>query len=419
MYGRNSTAGAINVMSVVPDGETFRQVTGEIGTNHYGKVEGILGGAITEDLYGRFAIRYNRDGDYLKNDHPGQSDIGSLDVGAAKSSFLWDAGDGTEVNLSVGYEKSNSDTGYPYRLRDSNVYQETPTFRRDLVYTALNVSHEFENFVLKSTTGFTYYDIYNWTDNSDGYINSALFGTFGMNIPPQAFTYDGEANITNQHESQIYQEVRLQSLDGADTRWVIGGVVSHNDFDENAVGTSKSAASINGTRDVNLTTTSAAIYGDIAQPFAERWEVGAGLRYTHDRKGIDQTYTGNGFPGTVASYSQDDSRNFDMLSGRLSLSYKVTDDTLLYGSVSRGTKSGGFPRFTGNAAIGQPEKGYDETSVWAYETGVKAEVLDGTTIAVAGFITTSRMKPSSASIQRPAPFRSRISTWRPMVLKPR
>lgn len=386
LYGRNSTGGAINIMSARPDDETIRQITTEVGTEGYRKGEFILGGAISEDLKGRFAARYLSRGGYVGNDHPGQKDIGGFDLGAFKGQLLWTPGESTEVHLSIGYDRYSGETGYPYLLRDSNAYQETPDFRRDLSYNALNVSHEFETFALKTTTGFTWYDIYNRTDNSDGYINSAVFGAYGFPVPVAAYTFDGDINVTDQRESQFYQEVRLQSLEGAETRWVIGGVFSYNDFTENVTGTSSMSGSVNGTRDVNLTSTSTAIFADVAQPFAERFEIGGGLRYTHERKGIDAVYTGNGYPGTVAGYTQDSSRNFDMLSGRISLSYKPTDDSLIYGTISRGNKAGGYPRFTGNAAIGRPETGYDETSILAYELGYKADIAaTGTSLTVVGF----------------------------------
>jgi iron complex outermembrane recepter protein len=386
LYGRNSTGGAINIKSELPSDETIRQITTEIGTDGYRKGEFILGGAINEELSGRFAARYLHRGGYVDNDHPGQDDIGGFGLGAFKGQLLWTPGDSTEIHFSTGYDRYSGDTGYPYLLRGSNAYQETPEFKRDLSYTTLNISHEFDTFALKTTTGFTYYDIYNWTDNSDGYVNSATYGAFGFPTPATFYTYDGDVNVTDQRESQFYQEVRLQSLDDADTRWVVGSVLSYNNFTENVTGTSSTAASVNGTRDVNLTSTSAAIFADIAQPFAERFEIGGGLRYTYERKGIDALYTGNGFPDTEASYSQDDSRDFNMLSGRISLSYEPTEDSLIYGTISRGSKAGGYPRFTGNATIGVPERGYDETSIWAYEIGYKADFAEtGTSFRVAGF----------------------------------
>ncbi|WP_188583850.1 TonB-dependent receptor [Azorhizobium oxalatiphilum] len=386
LFGRNSTGGAINVISVLPDGKPGGMLITEVGTDSALKGEMSFGGAITDTLYSRFSARYQRRGAYVTNDHPGADDIGAMDVGAFKSSWRWLPSLGTEIRVTAGYEKYNGDTGYPYLLRDNNAYQQTPVFERDLMYLTVNGSHDFEHFTLKTVTGVTYYDIYNWTDNSDGYVNSATFGAYGMPVPVSAYTFDGDYNVTGQRETQLYQEVRLQSLENALTKWVLGGVISYNDFTENVYGSSSMSASINGTRDVNLKGTSAALFFDVAQPFAERFEIGFGMRYTHDRKSIDATYLSNGFPGTVAAYAQDAARNFDLLSGRLSLSYKLTDDSLIYASLNRGTKAGGYPRFTGNAAIGEPEQGYDATTVWAYELGTKARIREtGTSFSAALF----------------------------------
>ncbi|MGU3497048.1 TonB-dependent receptor [Xanthobacteraceae bacterium A53D] len=386
LFGRNSTGGAINVISVLPDATAGGMLITEAGLDSALKGEMTFAAPISENLYSRFSARYQKRGAYVTNDHPGESDIGAMDVGAFKSSWRWLPSLGTEIRVNLGYEKYRGDTGYPYLLQGSNAYQQTPVFERDLMYLTINGSREFEHFALKTVTGVTYYDIYNWTDNSDGYVNSATFGAYGMPVPVSAYTFDGDVNVTGQRETQLYQEVRLQSLDDAVTKWVLGGVLSYNDFTENATGSSSMSASINGTRDVNLKGTSAAVFFDVAQPFAERFEIGFGARYTHERKSIDATYLSNGFPGTVAAFAQDASRNFDLLSGRLSLSYKLTDDSLIYASLSRGTKAGGYPRFTGNAAIGLPEEGYDATTVWAYELGGKARIREtGTSFTLAAF----------------------------------
>ncbi|AWB07844.1 hypothetical protein A6A40_22570 (plasmid) [Azospirillum humicireducens] len=380
LFGRNSTAGSINLTSVVPGPETERRVTVEIGTDGYKKGEFLVGGAISPDLFGRFAVRLNRQNDYLENDHPGQSGIGAYNTGAAKSSFLWQASDRTQVQLTLAGERDRRDTGYSLRLPGRNAYQEAPSFRRDMAYATLNVSHELDSFAIKSTTNFTYYKFSSTADNTDGYLFNAAFG-----LPVGFFAYDREIAKSDGKENQFYQELRAHSLKGAPLNWVVGGVFSYNDYNEDSEGTSNFFPTIGGKRHVNLTSTSSAIYGDVAYPFAERFEVGGGLRYTHDVKSINHRYAGTGALGTVSAYAQDSSRDFDMLSGRASLSYKPTEHSLVYASVTRGAKAGGYPRFTNNATTGNPENGYGKTGIWAYEVGMKADIGSATTLTLAGF----------------------------------
>ncbi len=112
----------------------------------------------------------------------------------------------------------------------------------------------------------------------------------------------------------------------------------------------------------------------------DRLKLSAGVRYTHDKKKLDVDLADNNtlcafFSGTptLASlqtlpcvipsapgglYSDSDSKKESKWTGTIALSWKPIDSILLYGSVSRGYKAGGFnldraalPRSGGNGAI--------------------------------------------------------------------
>ena len=367
LFGRNSTAGAIVVRSRQPDGINEGSVNLELGTDGYARAQFEGGAQLSEDVAGRVALRFVRQDGYLQNDEPGQDDIGGYEVGAFRGALSWSPSIDTEATLSLGYENDNRDSGYPFLLRDSNAWQETPSFERKMGYATLNFRHDFGAVELYSVSSYLKYDIHNFTDNSDGYLFGALLG----GLPPDMFTDDGQSNISDQVETQLYQEFRLQSSEGAPVPWVVGVAFSKNDYTEDAVGVADFFPTNNGTRHVELGTRSQAIFGDIIVPFAGAFEAGAGLRYTHEEKTIDHTFVGNGTPGTVDSFAQSDSRSFDMLTGRASLSYRLAPGKLLYASVAKGAKAGGYPRFTNNASYGVPETGYDETGIWSYELGTK------------------------------------------------
>ncbi|MEM9629864.1 MAG: TonB-dependent receptor [Pseudomonadota bacterium] len=376
LFGRNSTAGAIVINSHDPDGVTEGRINVEFGTEGYKQIDLSGGLSLSENVNGRAALRLLGQDGYLENDHPGEDDIGGYGIGAGRAALKFTPGDATEIMVSAGMERDVRDTGYPILLRDSNAYQETPYFEWNQYYGTLNISHQFENFDLYSITGYTQYDIHNKTDNTDGYVFGRLLG-----VPAAFFTSDGERNESDQDEKQFYHEMRVQSRDDAPFAWVAGVTYSQNAYVEDVTGNSNVFATVNGTRHVELDSKSAAIFGNVSIPFAERFELDAGARFTHERKEIDATFIGNGFPGTVSSYSQNSSQVFNLPTGRVALSYNPTDASMIYGSVSRGAKAGGYPRFTNNASYGQPEEGYDATGVWTYEIGGKAEILNG-----AGFI---------------------------------
>ena len=380
-FGRNSIAGAINVVSVQPDGTLERSISAEIGTELFRSVEARVGGALSEELFGRLAVRYQGQEDYLDNDQPGQSDLGAFDVAAAAGTLRWTGSETTDISLSARYEFDQRDAGFAQLLRDSDVFQTEPFFERNLALTTLNVEHQLDDFVLNSVTNVTYYDIDIDSDVTDGF----LFSEF-LARPPESFIPETDFTFTDEREYQFYQELRAASLPEAPLTWVVGGVASYNDFSEQTVGASTIFPSVAGERDVDLTTESYSLFGDVSVPVFERLEIGGGLRYTHEVVGFDQVFVGDGTLGTVDFFEQDTDRRFDLVTGRFSIGYKPSDNSLLYASVSRGAKSGGFPRFPNNASFGIPETGFDETTSWAYEVGVKADLLDGDlSLSLAGF----------------------------------
>jgi len=113
----------------------------------------------------------------------------------------------------------------------------------------------------------------------------------------------------------------------------------------------------------------------------------AGIRYTDDEK----SYSGGSFVPILpyGPYGTDlapillgapqegsDSFGEDDVSGKIGLEWSLTDDMLLYGSISKGYKSGGFDGSTiTNEASFTPFYGEE---VWAYEAGMKATFADGT-----------------------------------------
>ncbi|MFM2409268.1 MAG: hypothetical protein RL481_96 [Pseudomonadota bacterium] len=71
-------------------------------------------------------------------------------------------------------------------------------------------------------------------------------------------------------------------------------------------------------------------------------------------------------------------KTFESFAPRLTLDYKPNDDLLLYASVAKGVRSGGFNTANAVSATGilASEVPYDEESNWTYEAGIKSEWLD-------------------------------------------
>lgn len=63
---------------------------------------------------------------------------------------------------------------------------------------------------------------------------------------------------------------------------------------------------------------------------------------------------------------------------RATVNYFVTPENMIYASVGRGVKSGGFNGYvTGTVPLDEDERSYGSESNWTYEIGAKNEFLDG------------------------------------------
>ena len=90
-------------------------------------------------------------------------------------------------------------------------------------------------------------------------------------------------------------------------------------------------------------------------------------------------------PGTAGQCGRSGSANFDYLSGRVGLDFKITDEWMVYGSVANGTKPGGLQLASGREkAEGETEfqpvtftNAFDEENLTAYELGLKGTAWDG------------------------------------------
>jgi iron complex outermembrane receptor protein len=115
-----------------------------------------------------------------------------------------------------------------------------------------------------------------------------------------------------------------------------------------------------------------AVFGAVNVPVTSKLNIGAELRYTWEDQALTDEADIFFFPVVSRPFSSIDAK-FDYWSGRISADYLLNDSTMIYGSLSRGVKTGGI-----NAAQqGTEFATYDEETNLSYELGVKTQMLDG------------------------------------------
>jgi iron complex outermembrane recepter protein len=153
--------------------------------------------------------------------------------------------------------------------------------------------------------------------------------------------------------------------------------------------------------DNRQTTTNWALFGNASVPLGEQLTLELGGRYTHEKKRFFQSanriYANAPLLFGTPSYTLGDSWN--SFTPRASLSWKPGENTMVYGSWSRGFRSGGF---NGRPTSLEEVGGYDPEKLTSFEVGLKRQWGNAVTLNLALFRNT--YKDQQLLISTVSPF---------------
>ncbi len=386
LFGRNATGGVVRYITAQPSKRSEGRVGLEIGEEGRIRVEGAVGGPITDSVSYRISGVRNRDDGLIKNRigaNAMQSDNWSL------RGQLAIEGESLSALLKAQYLKEDSNRGgYAHVLASSGKYVTNPLATDAFGY------REPDNDPFTASLDFP-----GWNKNEVIDLTATLDWKFGSVALTSVTNYQGVKNdyaedsdvspISVYHYNrgadvdQFSQELRASWSTDRTTNLLgiyflrIDGVYFTNQFGDGFFGGGTEEA------DTDQVTTSYAVFGQTEVTLTDKTSVEVGARYSHDKK--DYLYTSTNIfgifqpgPVNVAREQSDDG-----ISARLQFNYRPQDGMLLYVGYNRGIKSGGlnFPLFPQDPAL-LPFKGEALTS---YETGVKASLGTGAELNVSAF----------------------------------
>ncbi|MBB4096199.1 TonB-dependent receptor [Brucella pecoris] len=376
MFGRNALGGAVNVINKPADGTREFRLNTEYGSDNYALAEAIAGGWIVPDqLAGRGVLRFqNFDGD-IPNPILDRTE-GAARVQAGRGTVTYTPDNTLTMTLSGGFDFDKR-TNPLYLLKEHPDYPisgvDVPQYgKREMGYGNFTVTKDFENFSLTSITGYQHIDVSIMTDDAEGFLYDVAYPGMGVDYNQPGLFY----GTSYETEKLFTQEVRLNSTEGSPVSWVAGVSYFRSDYTMDRDQTNLFSSTLNGANDTDILSQTWAAFGDISVPLSDRLTASGGLRIAHDRQEMDSLFVSNGFPGTVPSFAQDRSFEDTYLTGRAALSWKWNDDLISYASIARGYASGGFERYTSNAANGIASDPFLPSTVWTYEIGTKTMLLD-------------------------------------------
>ncbi|MCU0118413.1 TonB-dependent receptor [Pseudomonas sp. B2M1-30] len=382
LFGKNTTAGVINISTRAPSFTPERSIETSVGEDGYFQTKGTISGPLNDQLAGRFsAYRTRSDGD-IKNEFDGH-DLNGGSRDGFRAQLLFKPNESFNLRWIGDYNEEDSSAGTRV------LYSTGPTINGVNLYSAraatagatlVNGSHRKVNLDgdqrVTVHQGGTSVEA-NWTLPSDftlTSISSYRFWNFtprndeGLNV---AATYN--AGVSAQ-DKQYSQEFRLASPKGEFFDYVLGAYYFGSELDNRSFayygpqadiwnGTSRGAlANVDSVGHGHIKTDSFALFAQGTWHLTQRLDFTAGVRGTYEEKNADVTRDAprggvavSGAAATarrnrVGAYDSGDLNQYSSSpSGLLNLSYRITDDLLGYATLSHGEKSGGINLAVGSA----------------------------------------------------------------------
>jgi iron complex outermembrane receptor protein len=393
LYGRNTTGGAINFITKRPTEEFAAGFFTEYGRFNEFRAEGYVAGPLSDSVRGRISATTQQGGAWQYNRDTGE-EIGDADRGGVRGFLEFEPSDTVNLLFESHYSWDQSENSALYLFNDLTTGGGAgPTIPADTDRraTGWGISQQFASDIgigLDAKPG---------RDNQ-GY-GASLIATFEFSsaVLTSISSYDelereeyGDWDSSSSVEADTFfgsdvnvigQELRLASTGDGAFRWMGGLYYSKQDLSERYWSDFIDIFGTYGRVDFDQDVESIAAFGQIEYQFSDQFNMVLGLRVEDEERNLNGF--GTAFGGATALPPTDVSTTMDPVTGKVVLEYTPNDDLLLYGSVSRGAKSGGFTTYnTGQESSIQP---FDPEILWAYEVGIKSNPIDSLSVNAALF----------------------------------
>lgn len=375
-FGRGASGGAINIKRKQPGPDFFAEFTAEYGRDDTWSTAGTVNLPVVP---GKFHLRTNvysagSDG-FVENVNPtgGSSDY---DYEYFRVATRWLITDRLTADLAFDYTdekhglpaliasgilgpfgRSVFGSGpalleglEPYPENTTDVNHDLRSRRSNEYYTlTMHLDYELDNLKITSITGY-------------------IDRQFERVSDVDHTSLDFIRQEWQQEDKSFSQELRIASGRTGRWDWLVGGFFAKDNPDiplsRVTVGADNFFGAPAGTviflADRGQESTSWAAFGQVNFRLTDRLTLTTGGRYSADD--IEK------FDSTAGPDTR--STSFTDFSPHFAVSYDVSSDLMVYGSVSKGYKAGGLQL---NPQL--PRKTFDEEVIWNYEAGLKSEFL--------------------------------------------
>jgi len=413
LYGKNTNAGAVVVITKSPNMEEFEgYLEASAGDYSMGKITGAISGPLSDTVAYRLSGNVlQRDGYY---DNGGGDDLNDADNWNVRGKLLWEPTDdlsllldGSHVDRDTtccGADSVQSDSVNTELANQGLPQDKNDPYDRDIAVD-VDSSFELESDTLALTADYdqtwgsiksiTAWNDYDYTSSTDA-DRSQLEILSVRNDKYSGDSLSQELRLSSELGEQVDYQLGLFYYDqttkrGDGSPYVFIGedfltIAGQQDLPFPLPVSLLAQPGDNISSKIKLETETFAIFGQTTWHVGDRWHLKGGLRWTDEEKKADlysrnystaasQELIGRSLLDSIATpIDANLKRSTDNVDWLLSASVDIGDDTMAFATAATGSKSGGF-----NSVSGAPEdRAFDDEDTMSYELGVKSTLLDAT-----------------------------------------
>jgi iron complex outermembrane receptor protein len=396
LYGRNATAGAINLITNKPSEKLEGSIGIDIGNYNTRRLDGVINVPISSMWALRAALSTSKHDTYL-NPGPNKVQLESQDDKSARVHLLGNFSADTSLLLTA--ESSKIQGGPPSPVPNTNFF--TGTLVENLPFSPAGTGNNIEHPVyvdrgsdVQRTAAAPFKDDAN--AHRDNRADS-FRGEFKTRVGAVDVTYQLASmrlyldqvnngiyfgfpfvNALTGDSRALSHELRFNSTGTGPLRWVAGLYYFNETILRDSVYNTYITApfgsfTVSQPFDARITNKSQAAFGQLTYSLRSDTRLTAGLRGTRDRKtGSDPL---GGAPAVAPATSSEQAYTADVkfrnTSWKVGIDHDLARNVMVYANVSTGYKAGGF-----NSA--RAAGSYKPESLTAYEAGIKGRFFENT-----------------------------------------
>jgi len=429
VYGRNATAGVVNINTADPKNVLGMDADFQLGSRNSLRVRAAVDLPVTDTLAIRVAGFHQVD-DGLDPQLGAQQAFGKTDLSGARVTAKWQPTSRLTWRLSLNYGENRGTVPLAY-LRSYNYYPNAnltytgPDLKNNLFGPGVTVYDKQINpgvdRVTENRMDVTYYAArsrlaWDVTDTltatylagysvlKDNGINAAtgVFDQRGVKARTETWSHELDLNYTLGRLSLVAGAYVYEDNQPSGARLIHAGNTApfpfntvFNAFGAKVVGTGNGISTIDAVDVVNYSaqvgSRSQALFGQAKYEVVDGIRVTGGIRSTWDQvfsrntqlvcaggtvtlANMSATTCPTGAAGTLA-FTDDrnrDAAKFSKVNWKLGVDADLTPDILLYATASTGYRSGGLQSSSNPANFRQ----YAPETVMSYEGGIRANLFD-------------------------------------------